>query len=88
MAFDASTRRSARDNAVASAPAIAGSVGNMQQAAFDCLDRKDQAYKEMLSIALTQLHEAQAAHRQLQARYDALKDELRRYTASQCEMIP
>ena len=47
---------------------------------FDCLNERERVQKEMLSITLTQLHEAQAAHAALQARYDALREELRRYT--------
>lgn len=57
---------------------------SLQQAALDCLDRKDQAYREMLSIAMTQLHQAQADYAALQARYDALREEHRRLLAATC----
>ena len=53
-------------------------------AVLDCLDAKDHAYREMLSIALTQLHEAEARYAALQARYDVLKEEHRRLLAVTC----
>ena len=53
-------------------------------AALDCLNEKDRAYRELLQIALTQLHEAQAAHAALQARYDQLREEHRRLLAATC----
>lgn len=40
-------------------------------------------YREMLKVTLTQLHEAQHALETVQARCDALREELRRYTSAQ-----
>ena len=52
--------------------------------AIEALNRKDEAYREMLRIAAAQLHDAAEAHAALQARYDALKDEHRRLLAATC----
>lgn len=42
-------------------------------------------YREMLSVALEQLHDAEQRYQELAEQRDALKQELRRYTARQVE---
>ncbi len=47
----------------------------------DVLNERDRVFREMLQVALTQLHKAQAQYAALHARYEALRAEMRRFTA-------
>ncbi len=45
----------------------------------------DNVYREMLSVALAQAHEAQQRFEKLAEKVKALQEELRRYTARQVD---
>ena len=54
-------------------------MSEMRDAVLDSGSDLEQTYREMLLIALAKLQAAHAEQARLQARYEALRDELRRY---------